>query len=231
MVRESVAGAADEHVVARYPQSRAQFADDIRTERSADRDEVDPKFRKDTGGLRFGTDLRTLLPWQTTVSACTLRGTVARPTRPHRSTMANRNSKAKAERRAPMGAKALDVARGARGRTASSETPVHLRIAASSVAVDRTWLQQRLGFKLGKFATRLDRVDVILRDESGPKGKPTIRATLQLTIPQREPIAVTARAVTAPAAIGAALRSCERALRRSIERGETVKRRPAQRRG
>ncbi len=143
--------------------------------------------------------------------------------------MANRKLNRNEERRAPMGVNAHEVERATRGRTTSGETPVHLRITASSVAVDRAWLQQRLGFKLGKFATRIDRVDVTLRDERGPKGKPTIRASLQLLVPHREPIAVTASAATAPAAITAALRSCELTMRRSVERAETARQRPASR--
>lgn len=143
--------------------------------------------------------------------------------------MAKRMTNAKQERRAPMGVKTFETDRASRGRTTSTETPVHLRVAASSVSVDREWLQQRLGFKLGKFATRIDRVDVILSDESGSKGKPTVRATLQLVIPHKDPIAVTARAETAQSAISAALRSSERTMRRSIERRATTKRRAAAR--
>jgi hypothetical protein len=68
----------------------------------------------------------------------------------------------------------------ARGDTTAGET------------LDRSWLLQRLGFKLGKFATRIDRTDVTLRDENGPTGAPTFRAANRLQLPHREPIAAAA---------------------------------------
>jgi hypothetical protein len=120
-----------------------------------------------------------------------------------------------------MGAKAHDGERVNRGRTVSSRTPVFVRNSTSDKTLDREWLHQRMGFKLGKFATRIDRADVTVRDESGPKGAPTVRATVRLQLPRREPISVTARGVTARIAVAAALRSVERTLRRSVERRGT----------
>ena len=80
------------------------------------------------------------------------------------------------ERRTPMGLKAHEDERVSRGRTTSSRTPVFVRNTTSDKTLDREWLQQRMGFRLGKFATGIDRADVTVRDESGPNGAPAIRA-------------------------------------------------------
>ena len=127
------------------------------------------------------------------------------------------------DRRVAMGTRAHEGNRASRGRTTSSRTPVHVHDTTPGGAVDRDWLHQCLGFKLGKFATRMDRMDVTVRDESGPNGAPTISATIRLQVPRRKPIAVSARGTTARAAISAAIRSCERTLRRKVERGETTR--------
>ena len=110
-----------------------------------------------------------------------------------------------------------------RGRTTSSRTPVFVRNATSDNTLDREWLHQRLGFRLGKFATRIDRADVTVRNGGGPKGAPPIRATVRLRLPSRAPIAVTAYGITARIAVAAALQSCERTLRRSLGRREKKK--------
>lgn len=131
------------------------------------------------------------------------------------------------ERRTPMGLKAHEDERVSRGRTTSSRTPVFVRNTTSDKTLDREWLQQRMGFRLGKFATGIDRADVTVRDESGPNGAPAIRATVRLQRPSQEPIAVTAYGVTARIAVAAALQSCERTLRRSVGRRETKRQLPA----
>jgi hypothetical protein len=127
-----------------------------------------------------------------------------------------------------MGVNAHDGGRMNRGRTTSSRTPVFVRNATSDKTLNREWLHQRLGFRLGKFATGIDRADVTVRDESGPKGAPTIRATVRLQLPSQEPLAVTAYGTTARIAVAAALRSCERTLRRNLGRREQKRKLRAQ---
>lgn len=132
--------------------------------------------------------------------------------------MADRKSAAKRDARAPMGIAAHDVDRATRGRTTSLETPVHIRNMTSDATLDEDWLRQRLGFKLGKFAIRIDRVDVVLRDEAGPTGAPSVRTTIQLHGSRHALTTATARAATAQSAVSGALRSVERSFRRDLER-------------
>lgn len=123
------------------------------------------------------------------------------------------------ERRAAMGVRANEVPNAVRGRTTSSTTPVIIRDAmAGDGTLRRDWVHERLGFALGKFAWRIDRVSISVHDESGPHGRPTARATITLSTARTEPVVVTARAATSHLAVSAAMRSCERALRRRTER-------------
>ena len=132
--------------------------------------------------------------------------------------------RARRERRAPMGAAALRDDRATRGRTTSTTTPVHVRNTSASAVIDRDWLRQRLGFKLGKFAVMIDRMNVSLRDENNTPGTPMLRATVTLHLARGEPIASSARGTTPTVAVSAAIRASERALRRATERRRRVRR-------
>jgi ribosome-associated translation inhibitor RaiA len=123
-----------------------------------------------------------------------------------------------------MGASALLDDRATRGRTTSTPTPVHVRNNSARAAIDRDWLRQRLGFRLGKFAVLIDRMNVSLRDENNTLGKPTLRATLTLHLARGESIASSARGMTPAAAVSAAIRASERALRRATERRRSARR-------
>lgn len=121
-----------------------------------------------------------------------------------------------------MGVRAPDVPKASLGRTTSSQTPVTIRDSVPrDGTLNRDWVHQRLGFALGKFAMRIDRVVITMRDESGPRGRPAVQATITLATPLAEPVVVTARAETSHQAVSASIRACERALRRRIERIET----------
>ena len=133
-------------------------------------------------------------------------------------------ARARRERRAPMGVSALRDDRATRGRTTATTTPVHVRNTSARAIVDRDWLRQRLGFKLGKFAVRIDRMNVSLRDENNTLGTPTLRATVTLHLAGGESIASSARGTTPTAAISAAIRASERTLRRATERRRTARR-------
>ena len=135
--------------------------------------------------------------------------------------MTARTSGLREERRQPMGVTAFEQLRAERGATPSTRTPVIVRNLTAET-IDREWLHQRLGFKLGKFAASIDGTDVFLADESGPSGAPLFRATVQLRGPQDAAMTVTARGESARTAIAMALRSCERGLRRRLTRRQSL---------
>jgi ribosome-associated translation inhibitor RaiA len=117
-----------------------------------------------------------------------------------------------------MGVAANTAPRKEMGRTPTAATPVFLRDNGPEGSLDHDWVRTVLGRKLGKFATRLDRVTVTVKDESGPIGRPTVRATITLSVARKEPIAARALAASSKAAVSEALEAVERTMRRTVER-------------
>lgn len=133
--------------------------------------------------------------------------------------MTGRHGATRTEKRAAMGTRAAETPKAARGRTGPSATPVVLRQGgATDARIPRDWVRERLGTALGRFARRIDRVTVNIRDESGPHGRPTVRATVTLQVTVGTPVVVTARAGTSRQAVAAAIRAAERAVRRRTQR-------------
>jgi ribosome-associated translation inhibitor RaiA len=132
----------------------------------------------------------------------------------------------KPTRRAPMGVAASAAPRNERGKTTSPETPLTLR--ARGVDVDqelRDYISVRAGFKLGKFATSIERVSVRLEDISGPKGAPAKRCAIKVVLSRHESVVVEVVDVDHRTAFDHTIDSVERAVRRSLERVKTKARR------
>lgn len=123
------------------------------------------------------------------------------------------------DKRKPMGARAAEVERGARGRTGTETTPVHIRgpVHADGTA-DAAFIRSRLGSKLGRFARRIDRLDVAASSKP-PAGRGAgVEIVLTARIANQRPVVATSRGDTAREAFLAALRAAERTLRRAVER-------------
>lgn len=132
----------------------------------------------------------------------------------------------KTTRRAPMGVEANAAPRKARGRTDAPATPLALR--ARGVEIDdelRDYVHTRSGFKLGKFAERIERISVRFEDVSGPKGAPSRRCAVKVVLTRHESIVVEVVDADHRAAFDHAMDSTERAVRRSLERVRTKARR------
>jgi ribosome-associated translation inhibitor RaiA len=122
-------------------------------------------------------------------------------------------------RRSPMGTEANALPRAARGRTASPATPVALRASGVEVGdVLRDYIHTRCGFKLGKFAPRIERVSVRLEDVSGPTGAPSRRCAVKVVFSRHETILVQVVDADHRAAFDHAIDATERAVRRSLDR-------------
>ncbi len=122
-------------------------------------------------------------------------------------------------RRSPMGTEANALPRATRGRTDAPATPVALR--ASGVEIDdqlREYIHVRCGFKLGKFAERIERVSVRLEDVNGPKGGASRRCAVKVVVTRHESVVVEVVDVDHRAAFDHAIDSAERAVRRSLDR-------------
>src|SRR5581483_11272240 len=129
--------------------------------------------------------------------------------------------------RAPMGARANEIHRAVRGRTDTETTPGVIRGAVTrDGTIDADTIRQRLGAKLGKFAWRIDRIDVGLSSKAPAKGGADAEITITSKLAGADPVAVRATAADVRTAFQSALRAAERSLRREIEK----KRRRAPRR-
>lgn len=124
-----------------------------------------------------------------------------------------------------MGIRAGTVMKGARGRTDAEQTPLTLRARRTDGDDLRSYARKRAGFKLGKFASRIERVTVRLDDESGPKGAPLSVCSVKVVISRLESVVVTAADADVRAALDTALDGAERAVRRTVERAKSRARR------
>jgi ribosome-associated translation inhibitor RaiA len=112
------------------------------------------------------------------------------------------------------------------GSTTAAETPVTIRgIGMPLETAERAYIRQRLGFKLGKFALRVRRVEVHIVDVSGPKGAPTCACRVSTLLDNAQDVYVEVQARSARAAIDTSIDRTERAVRRGLQRSRLVARR------
>lgn len=131
-------------------------------------------------------------------------------------------------RRAPMGVAVADKPRAERGKTTSQETPLLLRTRGVEVDDElRAYIAKRAGFKLGKFATAIEKTTVRLEDISGPKGSPARRCSVTVTLSRHESVIVEILDADHKAAFDHAMDSAERAVRRALEKEKSNARRRA----
>jgi ribosome-associated translation inhibitor RaiA len=131
---------------------------------------------------------------------------------------------ARSERRTPLAESVPKQGKSGRGRTPASTTPLVIRARGVDFNDDaRDHARERAGFAIGKFALYVQRAVMHVDNISGPTGSPTIGCRIVLTTAGLGPITSEARRSSATTAIDAALKSVERALRRTIERVESRK--------
>ena len=82
----------------------------------------------------------------------------------------------------------------------------------------RAYLRQRLGRKLGKFATSIERVSVRVDDVNGPRGGVDQVCRINVVLIGLPPLVFERRDASLQAAIDGALTGAERAVRRRVQR-------------
>jgi hypothetical protein len=105
------------------------------------------------------------------------------------------------------------------GRTGASKTPVSLR--ASRVSVDPDFverIEERLGWRLGKFAVHIERLTVRFEDVNGPRGGRDVACRIKVVISGLPSVVVTELARSAPEAFNRADGRVERAVRNALSR-------------
>lgn len=101
-------------------------------------------------------------------------------------------------------------------------TPANIRVEGVRLDDDdRTYIRRRLGEKLGKYARRIERVTVRMRDINGPRGGVDIQCRIKLVVSGLPSIVVEHHAARLRPALTRALAGAERAMRRTLQRMRT----------
>lgn len=123
------------------------------------------------------------------------------------------------ERRAKMPAGSSLQTKSRLGRTTTTRTPVHVRGVNMQVGASLSdYVRTRLGFKLGKFATGIERVSVRFENESGVKGAPLRTCRIKVALPATASVLIETRDADARAAFDEGADAVERAVRRAFDR-------------
>jgi ribosome-associated translation inhibitor RaiA len=121
--------------------------------------------------------------------------------------------------RAPLPAWIPRPVKRASGRTDTLRTPVHVRVIGVELDDDeRAYIRRKLGMKLGKFATSIERISVRVTDLNGPRGGIDQVCNVKVVLSGLPSVVIERRHAALHAAIDGALRATERAVRRCVDR-------------
>ena len=121
--------------------------------------------------------------------------------------------------RAPMPASIPRPVKRESGRTDPLRTPAHVRLIGVDLDDDeQAYVRRKLGMKLGKFATSIERISVRVTDMNGPRGGVDQVCNVKVVLSGLPSVVIQRRHVALQAAIDDALRATERAVRRSVGR-------------
>jgi ribosome-associated translation inhibitor RaiA len=105
------------------------------------------------------------------------------------------------------------------GRTDPSRTPAHLRLIRVDLDDDeQAYVRRKLGMKLGKFATSIERISVRMTDMNGPRGGVDQVCNIKVVLSGLPSVVIERRHAALHAAIDKALRVTEQAVRKSVHR-------------
>jgi hypothetical protein len=137
-----------------------------------------------------------------------------------RSSAAKRRRAAKPPvKRDPLPASLPRPAKLARGRSAAVPPPAHIRVLGGDVHDDdRDAIATKLGRKLGKFASSIERISVRLSDANGPKGGRDQIVRIKVVLSARPSVVVEERDAAFPLAVDRAANAAALAVRRSVQR-------------
>jgi ribosome-associated translation inhibitor RaiA len=125
-------------------------------------------------------------------------------------------------KRAPFAGRIARPAKLKRNRHSAADIPANIRTAGAPLdAGDRAYVRRKLGMKLGKFARAVERVSVRVRDVNGPRGGVDKLCTIKVVLARLPTVVVEQKHASLQAAIDAALRRTEVAVRRSVQRRTT----------
>ena len=106
-----------------------------------------------------------------------------------------------------------------RDRTHTVPPPAHLRVIGAEVDdYDRDDIARKLGMKLGKFASAIERITVRLSDANGPKGGRDQNCQIKVVVSGLPSIVVEERDSALQNAVDRAMKAMAIAVRRSVQR-------------
>ena len=105
------------------------------------------------------------------------------------------------------------------GRSPAPLTPAHIRVDGVRLdEEDRAYIRRRLGEKLGKYASAIERVTVRVRDVNGPKGGVDILCRIKVVLSGLPSVVVEHQAALIKPALTRAITGVERAVRQTVQR-------------
>ena len=108
------------------------------------------------------------------------------------------------------------------GRTVAPQIPTSIRVIDVDMDDDeRTYIRQRLGMKLGKFATSIERVTVRVKDINGERGGIDKVCNIKVVLSGLPSVVFESQSASLRDAVNAALAGVERVVRRSVQRRRT----------
>jgi CBS domain-containing protein len=153
------------------------------------------------------------------------RSSASRAVRPRRPTSSSQRAGARltampdSRKRAPFPDRIPRSFRRESGRTAAPLVPTYIRPRGIELGQeDRTYIRRKLGMKLGKFATSVERVSVRVEDLNGPRGGVDHVCRIKVVLSGLPSVVFEARGASLEAAVDGALAGVERAVRRSLQR-------------
>jgi len=122
-------------------------------------------------------------------------------------------------KREPFAARVPRPAKRAAGREAAPQTPANIRVSGAKLDdEERLYIRKKLGTKLGKFATSIERVSVRVDDLNGPRGGVDQRCRIKIVLSGLPSVVFESRAASSRDAINSALTGAERRVRRALRR-------------
>jgi CBS domain-containing protein/ribosome-associated translation inhibitor RaiA len=125
-------------------------------------------------------------------------------------------------KRAPLAGHLPKALKRRAGTTDGSQVPAHIRVLGAELSRDdRTYIRRKLGLKLGKFATSIERISVRVEDANGPRGGIDQVCRIKVVVSGLPSVVFQAKDASLAAAIDGALMGVERAVRRTVQRRRT----------
>lgn len=108
------------------------------------------------------------------------------------------------------------------GRTVAPDIPTNIRVSGVDVTdEERVYIRQRLGMKLGKFATSIERVTVRLKDVNGTRGGVDKNCNIKVVLSGLPSVVFESQSASLRDAVNEAIAGIERVVRRSVQRRQT----------